>query len=314
MFGLTVACPECKSRMTVNDTTPRLQFKHGQTLWFHNYSCMTSFLKSPSSVFGTTASAIASMVGLDRDRSLHAACPITGKKFNVDERTHFIEFANGQRIYCCSEQCTPSMAKHLIHYLRGTHDHLIHSPQPSLCGLVQKCVCCEHNFTICDETTPRVQFHGGQNLYFSTNTCLDQFLENPTKYLQAVQVTLTHTVKEYAEIPPKEIATATGDKHKTQVQQPQQPQQPQQSQAYEVPVVERQQGISVPIHERFSEKTGGARVSPISGEMATGSGASGASLHKEGLHKDMEKLSIDKDKPLVSSATATTGSKATHRR
>jgi len=182
--GLTVHCPECKTgKLLITGNEPRVLLKHGQCLWFCSYSCVGSFLKSPTSSL-TPGSFSITMLGEHRASGLQGLCPITGKKCNTDRGNHYVEFHNGQRIYTCGGSCPAQIARNLRGIFRDVvNDTFIHPPQPSVGGLLQMCVHCPHVFVVDEEHTPRVQLKGGQNLYFHTNCCVDEFMQNPNAYV-----------------------------------------------------------------------------------------------------------------------------------
>jgi len=183
MLGQNVTCPECKAasgHLKVCESTPRILFRYGQTIYFNSHACLSSFIKSPSFM----GSSITTMVlGEARLAGLTAVCPVSGKKFNVDDKAHMVEFKYGQRIYTCGASCPLQLMRNITGYLRPTTESYVHPPHPSVCGLMQMCPTCAHALTIDEELTPRIQFKGGQNLYFHTNACADEFSYAPHKYL-----------------------------------------------------------------------------------------------------------------------------------
>jgi len=188
MLHQHLICPECKASsggLKVTETTPRLMLRHGQCVFFNSFQCLASFIKSPSfmsssistMMLGEARSAVGGGIGLT------ATCPVTAKKFNVDDKAHVVQFKNGQRLFTCGASCPIQLMRNIQGYIRLPSEPFAHPPHPSVSGLMQMCVHCSHAFVIDEEQTPRVQFKGGQCIYFHTNSCADEFYAAPHKFL-----------------------------------------------------------------------------------------------------------------------------------
>jgi YHS domain-containing protein len=186
---LHVHCIDCKSEICVHDDTPRVLFKHGQALFFKSYACVANWTKNPQSYLaGSVLSGLFVKEGLGK---VDAVCPVTGKKININPKSPSVEFTNGQRIYTCCSGCPPPLVRDLVTYMRKPGETFVHPPTPELAGFLLVCPSCPGKISPNDET-PRVQFRGGQNLYFHSNDCLDDFNTTPALYLS----TATMPVKE----------------------------------------------------------------------------------------------------------------------
>src|SRR5690348_75525 len=57
-----------------------------------------------------------------RALAVDAYCPVTGMKIPITDKTPYVEFNYGQKLYTCCSDCAKELASNITKYLRSARD------------------------------------------------------------------------------------------------------------------------------------------------------------------------------------------------